>query len=425
MYPNFLFLALLCSLLSSGLSAQSAERLIVVNGGVFGSSTSKANVGFYDLGNQQYSTADSIGVTAVQDMLITADGSFYVAANDSILYYDRNGQRLAAVAFPGVATVRLKLHDDQLLVGNFFGAVNNNFYIYDATDLSLLTGINDITKAAKDFVVWNDTAYIAQNEQTSSFTDTAGYFALVDLTTNSFVRNEMIANNGADLGRLTVIEDTLYAVNSASNSLTRYAPATGWTQTQAGQIDFALGSSGPWEHRYNGEWFMPFGGTDSIGSYDIRRNQIQRAPFIETSGSVRLAVDSLSGDIYVTTIDFVNQSNNSGSIYDNQGNLIDNYPVGDSPELLALQYAMPVSAHFVQAPQWQVAVFPNPCVEQLQLELPKDLEVRLIDNQGRLLQNWQLPEGDHQIQVAALPAGLYHLLLSDGQQQQSKSFVKQ
>jgi hypothetical protein len=110
------------SILFFGISTVSAQQLVVVNGGLFGSQTDFANIGIFNSVSGTFTTLDTIYTNSVQDVLIEENRYIYVAAQDSIVKYDLwTAERLSAAAFGAASTIRLGLYNDKLLVGNWYG----------------------------------------------------------------------------------------------------------------------------------------------------------------------------------------------------------------------------------------------------------------------------------------------------------------
>ena len=75
-----------------------------------------------------------------------------------------------------------------------------------------------------------------------------------------------------------------------------------------------------------------------------------------------------------------------------------------------------------------VKVFPNPVRQQdfINLTIPSDLndaDIHLIDSKGQLISTTPAQEGQTQLNVAALPNGIYHLKIVNAKHSVSKSIV--
>ena len=191
------FTYLMLFVLATNVVMAQQQSIIVVNGGLFGSSTAFANVSIEDLTTNNFAHIDSIYVNSIQDVLV--DGQYvYVGAQDSIVKYDWTTKtRLAAEAFVGGSTINIEKYNNYILVGNWYAPFgspspfNQHFTFYDATTLALVDSVPAVTMPAKDFVVVGDYAYISQNNGTGApnYADTLGYLAVVDLTFIHWVKH--------------------------------------------------------------------------------------------------------------------------------------------------------------------------------------------------------------------------------------------
>jgi len=70
---------------------------------------------------------------------------------------------------------------------------------------------------------------------------------------------------------------------------------------------------------------------------------------------------------------------------------------------------------------WDISLYPNPTADILQLRLPvgEQLTARLFSSTGQLLRTEEGIQEQHQMNLIALPAGLYwlHLIAEDGRYQ--------
>lgn len=415
--------------------AASAQQVLIVNGGVFGSSN-YANVSIYDVANNSYTTIDTIRVTSIQDVHIEGDTVAYVAAQDSIIKYDlRTRTRLAAAQFNAPSTVHLAAHGSHLFVGNWYapwghvGAYTNNFRIFDKNTLAYVDSIPQIVKGAKDFVFLNGKAYIAQNtnDGTTNYTDSLGYLSVVDLTTLQWLRNDTLSTQGYDVGRLLVWNDQVISINGVSNTISYLNTATLQKNTAASRIDLQpLGTAPTIYADDSSSFFMPF--NDIIGSYDVNANAIAKDSIVlhgqQNYGVTGFAYahDAVQGDFYLSKIFYTNQANNYGVIYDHTGDSIGTFPVGYSPEALAV-FRLPALVGVAQtdAPSVQLSVYPNPVVNTLfinaQSNAPSAGDWRIVVYNAVGQQIDELPLAARtELNVSTYTSGLYWLQVIDKKQ---------
>ncbi len=412
-YVLFLFCSLyLCS---------TAQDLVVVNGGVFGSSE-YANFTTQSLSGGGLTALDTIYTNSIQDVVI--DGQFaYVAAQDSIVKYNlSNLTRVAAIAFGAESTIKLSVNNGYLLAGNWYapwgavGPYNNHFRVFNANDLSFVDSIPAVSKPATDFVVHNNYAYIAQNNsKTVGYGDTLGYLAVVDLTNMSLVRTDTLSNNGDEIGRMVLEGDILYTINGASNTISTYDLLTQTYSTQSTAVDLNPKSYGPTAfNAAPGVWYVPF--DSGIGSYDLANNAIVNANIVNINGSYAFALDTFNNRIAVSHIDYVNQNNNQGIYYNMNGDSIASFIVGYSPEAMAVVGSVVGSTKDISSQQaLGVTLYPNPVSNILTIDIQtKGLySASIYHMNGQLVSEVSNIEATATVSVASLNAGLYTMVIKD------------
>lgn len=426
---TFLFLGTL-----SNLFAQN-ESIIVVNGGVFG--TTNANTTIEVLNSGTAINMGTIGTTSIQDLLIDSQYA-YVAAQDSIVKYDWTTRtRVASNAFLGLSTVKLARYDDKLLVGNWYGPFgstapyNQHFLIYDANDLSFVDSIPQVTKPADDVVVIGDYAYIAQNNTTPGYSDTLGYLTVIDLTTNTWVRNDTLSTTGTEIGRLVVEGDVIYSINKVSNTISSYNTVTmaKTTQAAAGGVDLKPATYGPTAFTEGGGvWYFPF--DSGIGSYNLAMNAVVSASIVNITGGFAFTMDTVNNNFCVSHINFSNQLQNKGRIYDMNGDSVGMFQVGFSPEAMAVVSNAIVGStvQLATANELNYTIAPNPTSSNLTVSLERAEAVTLlvINQVGQNVLTQQSRDAVTTLDVAALPAGVYFLaVVNDNGLMRTERFVKQ
>lgn len=408
------------------------ESIIVVNGGVFGATNANTTIEVLNSGTAV--NMGTIGTTSIQDLLI--DGQYaYVAAQDSIVKYDWTTKtRVAANAFLGVSTVKLARYNNQLLVGNWYTFAtpySQNFLIYDANDLSFVDSIPLVTKPADDIVVIGDYAYIAQNNTTPSYSDTLGYLAVVDLTTNTWVRNDTLSTTGTEVGRLVVEGDVIYSINKKSNTISSYNTVTlaKTTQASAGGVDLSPATYGPTAFSEGGGvWYFPF--DSGIGSYNLAMNAVISANIVNITGSFAFVMDTVSDNFCVSHINYSNQLQNKGRIYDMNGDSVGMFQVEYSPEALAIvsNAIIGSTVQLAATNELNYTIAPNPATSVLTVNLEKAEAVTLlvINQVGQNVLTQQSTDAVTTLDVASLPAGVYFLaVVSEKGVMRTQRFVKQ
>lgn len=420
---------------TSWLGAQHSA-VVVVNGGVFGT-TNYANVTIQTSGGA-VTDVDTIRQTSVQDLLIAPNGAeMYVAAKDSIIKYDYLTNhpgitRVAATAFGGPSTVKMALAGNKLLVGNWYapfghvGSYTNHLRIFDANTLAYIDSVPSVTKPAKDMIVIGNMAYIAQNHRGSNFNDTIGYIAVVDLSTNSLVRNDTLSTNGDEVGRMVLVGTTIYTLNGRSNTISTYNTITNAKSTVATTVNLQPRSYGKTiVMDGNGIVYTPY--DDSIGTYDLINNQ-PLGGLISVPSNFAFDVDVSMNHIVVTETNFLDQTQNKGTVYNTQGDSLYAVQVGYSPELVAFVLNVVVGTDQIADVTPAFELFPNPTTDVLniRLEEAKPVTWLALDALGRVIFRKQTTTDTHSFDVSNLAPGTYILTALDEQGVlESRRFVVQ
>lgn len=394
------------------------ESIIVVNGGIYGT-TNYANTTIELLNSQNPVNMGTVGTTSIQDIVV--DGEYaYIAAQDSIVKYNwLNKTKVAANAFDAPSTLSLAMHGNHLLVGNWYapwgwtGAYNKHFLIYDASNLSLVDSIPQVTKPADDFVVVGDYAYIAQNnDKTLGFGDTLGYLAVVDLNTLSLVRYDTLSTNGDEVGRLVVEGDMIYSINKASNTISSYNTVTlaKSTQPSAAGVNLKTASYGPTAFSKGaGVWYFPF--DSGIGSYNLSTNTIVMPNIVNITGSFAFVMDTFNNTFCVSHINYSDQTQNKGRIYDMNGDSVGMFQVGYSPEALAIvsTTVLGMDVTVAQEDELTYTLFPNPATTTLQIALNQEeaVNVMVINSMGQTVLNQTATGSVIELAIEELSAGTY------------------
>ncbi|MEM8582913.1 MAG: fasciclin domain-containing protein, partial [Bacteroidota bacterium] len=99
------------------------------------------------------------------------------------------------------------------------------------------------------------------------------------------------------------------------------------------------------------------------------------------------------------------------------------------PEAVVNTCLNPNSVEDLQASGIDLTIFPNPVVEELQINALdasiRDFEVSLIDSYGRFLSTYQFGNGSHDIDMSGLPTGNYTLLFIVEGEMYSTQIIKQ
>ena len=390
-----------------------AQNLLVLNGGVYGSSTDFANIGIYDFSQNQYTHIDDIFTNSAQDLIIENDRYVYVAAQDSIIKYDMNTlTRVAANEFGSVSTKKLGLYNDKLLVGNFYGSANNNLRIFDKNTLVFIDSVSDLSHSAQNFVIKGDYAYVAQNLTSSNYTDSLGHLAVVDLTTFNVVQRDTLGANGEGISGLVLVGDTIYAIMDNGVGISEYtissSSVSNYLLTEGiNNSDETISRKGN-----SSQWYVKFG--SNIGLYDFTTRTIVNDSIFSIPDAYTFAVDTVNTRFYTTYIDWFNQpSSNLGEVFDNTGTLLGNFPVNFSPEIINILYNNNSSNIYSDAKKTSTpAVFaPNPIHTNTTIIAKEPIEsVFIFDVEGKRIKQVALNQNLAQaakIDMSTFNSGIY------------------
>jgi|GEM_PF-1300315 len=419
--------------LATNVAMAQQQSIIVVNGGIFGAgSTDYANLSIEDLTTNTFSHIDTIYKNSIQDILI--DGQYaYVAAQDSIVKYDWTTKtRIAADKFVGGSTIKIAKYNNYLLVGNWYapwGApspYNYHFTFYDANTLALVDSVPAVTMPAKDFVVVGDYAYITQNNGTGApnYADTLGYLAVVDLTTKTLVRYDTLSTTGHEIGRVIAEGNMVYALNGVSNTISSLNTTTLAKSTQATTVDLQPRGYGPTAFtKGSGVWYFPY--DNGIGSYNLSTNAVVTANIAPAGPFV---MDTINDRFCVSFINFSDQTQNAGKIYDMNGDSVGTFQVGFSPEALAIvSNVVGSTVKIANGNQLNYEIFPNPTADLLTVELEKAEAVQLyvINQVGQNVLTANTADATTTLNVEGLASGIYFLaVVSEEGVMRTTRFVK-
>jgi hypothetical protein len=339
--PYFLFFSLLVLGGQVSLHGQvRTERILMVNGGVFGDPFDDVTVMSMIPGQPGTLTViDSIHSQSAQDLIFEGSQA-WVAAQDSIVRYDLQSEnRMASTSF-GVQTpfgagsvIKLGIYQEYLLAGNWYGLSDFNLRIFDKHSLQLLDSVGGLFHGASDFVVVGDSAYVVQNLTSTAFEDSAGFLSVVDLTSFSVVRNIEFPNSGDALGRLVLLDSVLYGINSGNNSISTYDLRNGTSQTQSVSVNFSL-------NIYGSQWALS--GDTLItringipARFDLPGLTLINPQAADTQATA-LTYDTVNRQYYLTQTDFFSYS--TAWIAGADGSLLSEFSPGNSPEVIVPVY---------------------------------------------------------------------------------------
>ncbi len=412
----------LCAMLLSSISVFS-QKTILVNGGQFGNPNENANVVIYDYSTNNYTTLDTIQTQSVQDVLIDGNSAF-VAAQDSIVKYDLVSEtRVAAAAFNGASTKTFQIHQNELLVGNWFARDSNNLYIYNTNNLNLVDSIPALSKGAKSILIHNGFAYITQNNQTANFEDTLGSIVRLDIANRNITDTIVVSGYNGDFGELVKKPNGLgfYAFNAVSNTITTvdFNNLNGGVNLNS-SLDLDMSSRSHWA-THNDTLFGRIG--RNIASINLNNLQYLDSNMVDTA-ITSFTYDTLNRLFFATYTDF--SSIRTGYVYSSTGIYLSALSVGFSPEVIDMYYSTSVGLNEIADLKLDFQFYPNPATNEIRINLKEvSAQFRLFDVNGRLVYEDNLTQGINRVDISAISRGKYFIQLVSQNVMNTEVLIKQ
>jgi hypothetical protein len=378
-----------CALfLSASALAQnySVKQVIVANGGQFEFSapyTDRATVGAYNPATGIYTVFDTVQVESVQ-AVVTDSIYAYVAAQDSIVKYDLDTyQRVGIAYYPGLKS--LAVAGNHLFVGKWYGT-GSFFDVYDKTTLQPEFQIIQVNTTVDGMVAIGDTAYVGYNLKGTidacppwgCYSDTLGRIAVIDLNTQSFVRNIDLDTTGSGIQQLYTNGTDIFAIAVDRGYVIKYNSLTASVDT-AYSLNVQGGTA-----LHSNILYANFNG-NGIGAFDVSSEMLLN-PSIISNFYVASAHDSVNGRFYISQTDY--STYGTVYVYDASGNVIDSFDVAVSPEAIAIDYRSLITSVYEVAPEsFKLSGFPNPATDVLNISVNMDGDalITLQDITGRVI----------------------------------------
>ena len=366
------------------------KQIVIVNGGRFGSK--KGNVQLYDpVQDVTLKLADFARAESVQD--VEAEGRYaYVSAEYDIIKYDlitaeevaiRRTQDLSNETADGQGTDgaglnhKMALYQDWLLATRQnSGAPPEDGYnvrVYNKEDLSLVKKI-PVSTQASDVIVVGDSAFVALN---GGFAGTSGQLAIIDLVNLELKEEYDFGSDGTGIMQLFHQNGVLYIL--AQDKLLTYNIAEGKHQLNNIAIGHADFSSSPLatailDNKLYGKvnWGASFPVNKGFGTVDLESLTISENDIIGMNTDTE--IQSNSYNMMASAYDREDElfyftfgswwGGGTGRIYNKNGTLAGSFTgVEDSPEQMAISYAVMNQSPFLQKPLEAVALYERETIE--------------------------------------------------------------
>lgn len=421
-----IFISLFALATLNATAQTTVNQVVVLNEGYYNWGTGTIDVpvtvGAYYPGTKVYSTFDTIaGAQFASDVIV--EGNFlYVASSIGIRKYDKvTKQALANVAVTGVR--KMCVWNNQLLVSRGdVGLTNNYFQVYDATNLSFIYELNNVTGptfTAEGIAVEGDSCFIALNNG-FNFPNYTGKVGVVYLPTQTYVREFDLGVLGLNPDYFTIKNGTIYTVNNrdyTNASVSVYDIAGGGLTTTDLLVTGGCGTSvfaaSDLIYQVAGESNLKKFSTSSFSTYDSL--QINKPIY-------GLAHDDVNNLLYAGETDF--STYGKIFIYGTTGVLVDSFTVSVSPGNMAIDYNNPTAVNENVAANFDM--FPNPAIDILTIKSDKITSYTLCDVLGNKLKSENVKAvSKHVINVSDLKAGVYFVTVNIDSKSFTKKFMKQ
>jgi hypothetical protein len=412
--------------LTALLNAQNYVRqVLIVNEGYFdytnGIIVEPVTIGSYDPASGNYQTVNTLtGMRFASDAVINGD-AYYVAADQKIFKFDLNShQLLAEVTFPGVRN--LAVSNGKLVAsrGEYLTTYDSYLHVFNASDLSLVAAIDTLAGpkwATQNLIADGNNVYVAVNNG-YEWGNEKGLIGRLDMTNLTYGNEIDLGVDGKNPDNMVLLNGYLYTVNNkdwsgASVSRVSLDGSSNSTVNIASAIT-GCGTSALRDNRI----VYQVSGENVLNEFEtaLMNNVGPIAGFDQNY--YELAQEPVSGALYTSVTDYF--SFGEVRIYDNTNTMLTNFTVGVSPGTIVFD-VQPLSG-LQEVVSGQVAIFPNPVGDQLNLRTEKSCLAFLTDMSGKKLMESSLFVGLNTLDMSGFPDGTYMCVLQfeDGTEQRSK-----
>ncbi len=364
-------------------SSYSLKQAIIANGGIFEFAApyqDRATIGAYNPTSNIYTVFDTIEVESVQDIVLDS-GYAYLAAQDSIVKYNLTTYQREAIAyFP--ALKKLEVSGNFLFVGKWYGS-GDYFAVYNKHNLQPLFSISQVNQTVNGMVQVNDTIYVSYNIKGTIdlyppwgvYADSIGKLAVIHAPTQTFVRDEILGEDAAGIGKLFVYNNHIYGICDASGKILKYNPATtADTFFNVGIIEYI--------RMHQGVLYGNF--ATGIQAYDLNTNTFLSTPLFTPLFMYASAdYDFVNNHFYLTDTDY----SSFGKLYKingTNGQILDSINLRIAPEAIALEFNVNTSENQIETSQNSIRVFPNPFDNIINVLLNDEADLFVYDLSGKI-----------------------------------------
>ncbi|MEI8005532.1 MAG: T9SS type A sorting domain-containing protein [Bacteroidota bacterium] len=395
------------------------KQVITANSGKFEYAppfTDYVTLESYNPQTTQIYTFGTVYTQSAQNVLISGHFAFFTA-QDSIVKYDLNTfQRISAIADSGLNL--MAIYKGRLLVSKQYPVTQGFLEVLDTSNLFLLTTVTGISGDCGGITTSADTVYVAVN---GGWMGTEGKLAIIDPASWTLKTEVNFGHKAIGIFNLYRYNDKIISVNKTpygvvdTGSITVYTPSTRGFNNVFLPKSVTAGSGIKDSLLYLG---MNYG----IGSVNLNSLKIADTVIVKDPGSsvftyiISSALDTLNGLIYANTGDYTHAG--TCIVTSIKGDSITEYPTGISSDGIAIdtrKYGAGIEGD--QAGGISARLYPNPVHERLNIIVSENIHIsamKVIDVSGREMMEVRpgmSSTGKYEINVRALEAGVYYLLL--------------
>jgi hypothetical protein len=430
-YALCLLLLITLTYTSTRIQAQRSEwvnQVISVSSGKFESSppyVDYVTVQSYNPVSQAVTIVDNIYTQSAQHVIVK-NGIAYVAAQDSIIMYNLDTwQRISAVADSGLS--RLCVYGNKLIVSKQWPVTRFFIEILDASNLSLLARVDNISGDCNGMTYDKDTLYVAVS---GGYLASEGKMAAIATDTWTVGREINFGTAALGIWDLFSYNGFIYAVCGSP-----------WVSPSQGCITvYGLDTRTFVNKQFTRHFGDAYGIIDDllylkinngIGSFNLLSLAIEDPSIIPDPGSPVINFNSGAVD-YVNDQLYLNVGNRPPTfglcaVTNLAGDSLTSFATQLNAETIALDYRTPTGNTPEPSQETQLSVYPNPVAGNLYVSSGVAMKsIRISDITGKIIYQENLPGNNTaKVDCSELQGGIYFLTITSGSGNITKKFVRQ
>lgn len=345
------------------------------------------------------------------------------SGNDLIVRYDLDTYKVIdSVASTGVQA--FARNQDKLVVAKGYASQGAKIDILNASDLSFVTGISEITNDCSDVEIYGDSAFVTHSLPVKSgYPDSLGYVSIIDLRQNKLV-------NTISLGAVAKGLSSLVIDKQADNKLHIYY--TNYGQGQEERVDNMV------FHSIKGSKTLDVTDTKIFGikktsptltAMDINKFSLDTAIHVSpvAKSFVGCEYDTVNNLYLILKTDYATYGKLIRySVAENKA--IDSVNVGTTTVAIEVDYrdGLPLGFESFNASVSKTNVYPNPCKDVLTVQNNTNASAwKVLNLQGQVVESGLMSGLEEKISTETLAKGVYFLQLSGNAATSSTKFVKE